>query len=325
MKNQQSGTLSKFKLFMWIGGGIALLISVVLTLARRGKILPLRPALESVRDTFMSKSAGVLSYYKDKSGNGRPLILIHSINASGSAFEMKPLFEYYRGKRPVYALDLPGYGFSDRGNRDYLPQLYSSAIQEFVENQVKEEADVIVLSLSSEFVARAASQSPHLFSSLVFISPTGFNEEIIELPTDTLYKIFNFPLWRGALFNLLTARFTIRYYCGLSFAGDCAEEFSDYAYLTAHQPEAANAPLYFLSGKMFTPTIRTDIYEKVKVPVLVIYDEDPNVKFDTLNDHITRNASWQAVRVAPSSGLPHWEILEETVVTLQEFWCIVSI
>ena len=39
----------------------------------------------------------------------RPLLLLHSINASASAYEVKPLFEHYRQQRPVYAPDLPGF------------------------------------------------------------------------------------------------------------------------------------------------------------------------------------------------------------------------
>lgn len=49
----------------------------------------------------------------------RPLLLIHSVNAAASAFEVKPLFYYYRGRRPMYALDLPCFGQSDRSDRFY--------------------------------------------------------------------------------------------------------------------------------------------------------------------------------------------------------------
>ena len=45
-------------------------------------------------------------FYSDTSAEGRPLVLLHSINAAPSSMEMRPLFERYRGSRPVYALSL---------------------------------------------------------------------------------------------------------------------------------------------------------------------------------------------------------------------------
>ena len=78
---------------------------------------------------------------------------------------MKPLFDMYRNTRPVYALELPGYGFSDRADRNYTPELFAGAIGEFLE-QVGKPADVVALSLSSEFVARAALTLPRSCSVL---------------------------------------------------------------------------------------------------------------------------------------------------------------
>jgi pimeloyl-ACP methyl ester carboxylesterase len=55
----------------------------------------------------------------DLAGAQLPLLLIHSVNAAASAYEVRPLFDHYRGRRPVYALDLPGFGQSDRSDRLY--------------------------------------------------------------------------------------------------------------------------------------------------------------------------------------------------------------
>lgn len=119
------------------------------------RILP--DAINAERRTFISPASGMLSYYADRKAAGRPLVLIHSINAAASAYEMKPIFEQYRGIRPVYALDLPGFGFSDQSNRVYSPRLYANAIIDFLQTQVKGgAADVIALSLGSEFAAMAA-------------------------------------------------------------------------------------------------------------------------------------------------------------------------
>lgn len=283
--------------------------------------VPLPEAIEAQRTSFSAEPAGQLSYYVDKQQPGRPLLLIHSINAAASSFEMKPLFNHYRAARPVYALDLPGYGFSERGEqRPYLPKLYSQAIIDMLETQVGEPADVIVMSLSCEFAARAAVNRPELFTSLTFISPAGFNARPVDLPGESIFPILNFPLWGQPLFELLTVRPSIHYFLQKNFVGAVPEPMVEYAYATAHQPAARIAPLYFLSGQMFSPDIRPAVYEKLTVPTLVIYDQDPNLSFDKLPDVLAANPAWQAERVAPSLGLPHWEILTETTAAIDRFW-----
>lgn len=78
------------------------------------------------------KRAGCVAVYGEgatPSGSADcPLLLVHSVNAAATAYEMKTLFEHYRGKRPVYALDLPGFGLSDRSDRKYTPRLMTDAI-----------------------------------------------------------------------------------------------------------------------------------------------------------------------------------------------------
>ena len=74
------------------------------------------------------------------------MLLVHSINAAPSAMEMKPLFDHYRHRRPVYAPDLPGFGASERGDRPYTPELYADALAQFLEHVIRERADVVPLS-----------------------------------------------------------------------------------------------------------------------------------------------------------------------------------
>ena len=288
--------------------------------------LPLPLAINSERHLFTSKGAGLLNYYVDEGneedGEGRPLVLLHSINAAGSAYEMRPLFEHYRVERPVYALDLPGFGFSERSDRHYSPKMYAAAIRDFLEDVVEEPADVIALSLSSEFAARAALEHPELFHSLSLLSPTGLGAARPEREGqhDMLYKAFSFPLWSQAFYDLLATKPSIDYFLKKSFHGPVDEGLAAYAYLTAHQPGARYAPLYFVSGRLFTSDVRREIYEKLKIPAMVIYDQDNYTSFEELSGLLLKGSDWSAVRVAPTRGLPHFEELQTTVHVLDNFW-----
>ncbi|MEJ2751026.1 MAG: hypothetical protein P8183_24440 [Anaerolineae bacterium] len=127
-------------------------------------------------------------------------------------------------------------------------------------------------------------------------------------------------MWGQALFDLIATRRSIEFFLQKSFVGDIAAGFAEYGYLTAHQPGAANVPLHFVSGQLFTPGVRTAVYQKVTTPSLVIYDEDFYAGFDLLPDFIEQQSNWQAARITPTRGLPHWERLPEVVETLDNFW-----
>jgi pimeloyl-ACP methyl ester carboxylesterase len=239
---------------------------------------------------------------------------------------MWPLFAHYRSQRPVYALDLPGYGVSARSDRTYSPELFTEAVLALLQ-RLDEPADVVALSLSSEFAARAARRAPDRVRSLTLISPTGFSSstgsdggDTSSGFGDTVHSVLAFPLWARPLFDLLTTRASIKYYLQKSFVGAVPEDMIDYAYATAHQPGAEHAPLYFLSGKLFTPRVRTAIYDDVTQPTLVLYDQDPYVGFGALSPFVAVHENWQAQRVTPTLGLPHFERLEATTELLDRFW-----
>ena len=289
----------------------------------------LPPAIDAERTDLHSRAAGRLNYYRDTRVKGTPLVLIHSVNAAASAFEMKPIFEHFRKERPVYALELPGFGFSNRADREYTPWLFAEAIREFLKTQVGKAADVVALSLSSEFVARAALKEPECFKSLVLISPTGLNTKREarasdkagkEGGNDTFYKAVSQPLWARAFYDLIATRSSIRYFLKGSLVGEPPQDLVDYSYLSSHQPGAEHAPLYFLSGKLFTPDVRRRVYERLEVPTLVLFDKDAFVSFEKLPELLGANPHARAAQLKPSRGLPQFGAPGRTAEVLNEFW-----
>lgn len=325
--------------FPWVkAGGIAavsatapLAAGIIYSATVIDHALPLSPAIATERRQLRSAMAGALSYYADDHVAGRPLLLIHSINAAASAYEMRPLFERYRSVRPVYAPDLPGFGFSERSDRAYTPELYTAAILDLLHElgAEREPVGVVALSLGSEFAARAAVRQPEWIRSLTLISPTGLTARVQRnrservgdsASPDALYQLVRFPLWSQAFYDLVASRLSIRYFLQRSFVGAPDRGLVAYAYLTAHQPGARFAPLAFLSGRLFSPDIREAVYERLPISVLALYDQDAFVDFDALPSVLARNPRWRAIRLAPSKGLPQFERLDETAHALDAFW-----
>ena len=130
-------------------------------------------------------AAGAVAVYS--AGSGPPVLLVHSINALASAAEVRPLFEAMRHDNSVYALDLPGYGLSDRLPRAYTVADMCNAIKMVAEwvsqRHLGQPLQVVGVSLSCEFVARVAQQSPCLFNALALVSPTGFSRRTVFAAT----------------------------------------------------------------------------------------------------------------------------------------------
>lgn len=286
--------------------------------------IPIASALNAERKEFYGVNSTLLSYYVQQNSTKRPLVLLHSINAAANAYEMQPLFEHYQDDRPVYVLDLPGFGFSDRSNRDYSIDLYVSAITDFLRDVVAEPADVIALSLTSEFSAIVAHQAPELFNSLTLISPTGMSKkgDVSQQHKDdkSVYNILNNSLWSQPLYDLLVTRLSLRYFLGMNFVGDIDQGLLNYHYASSHQLGARYAPLTFISGALFTRTIFDDIYQNLTVPTLILYDTDPNVSFDSLPELLRKNSHWRARRILNTRGLPHFERLDMAVDAINVFW-----
>jgi pimeloyl-ACP methyl ester carboxylesterase len=215
-----------------------------------------------------------------ESGVGAPLLLIHSINAAASAAEVRPVYEQFASSRRVFAVDLPGFGLSERSDRDYSIQLMTAAVHDavdFIRRECgPEPIDALAVSLSSEFLARAAVEKPDRFKSLSLVSPTGFRHaQTLRGPPGSargqpwVYKLLRGPGWGKFLYRGLTRPQVIRYFLNRTWGSRHIDEpLWRYDVLTARQPGAEHAPLHFLGARLFSADIHT-IYDRLDLPVWV--------------------------------------------------------
>jgi len=280
--------------------------------------VPLTAALRGDLVRFRGRRAGNLAYYAaGPSHNGNPpLVLLHSINAAGSSFEMKPLFEHYAQTRRVIALDLPGFGFSDRSDRQYRPALFRDAILDLVEQELAgASVDAVALSLSSEFLALAARCKPSYFRSLTFLSATGFSRRSHALrPSYLLWNLLRLPLWRRAIYDLLTSRPSLRFFLQSNQRTRLNQGLADYAYTTSHQPHAEYAPLAFISFFLFTPDI-FGVYRELPHPCLAIFGKDAFASCE-LADELRSKANWRMFYLENAGSLVQWDALQTVVAAL---------
>jgi pimeloyl-ACP methyl ester carboxylesterase len=247
-----------------------------------------------------------------------PVLLIHSVNAAASAYEMRPLFTHYRDERPTYAIDLPGFGHSARAQVEHTPESMAAAVACALDEIGP--AHVVALSLGSEFAARAAIDYPDRVRSLTMISPTGLSSRSSTAEAQWLESYFSVPIVGRVSFDLLATRTSIRWFLAKSFAGEPDAGLVEYAYLTAHQPAAEYAPAAFLSGRLFTSNALNHLYAEVPCPIQVLYDTDPHTDFARLPELVGGAPDASAVRIPGTRGLPHFEQLDAVTAALEAFW-----
>lgn len=285
----------------------------------------LPPALAAELHSLTGRS-GPLGYYTaspSESAAHPPLLLLHSINAAAGAHEVRPLFEHYCGSRVVYAPDLPGYGHSERSDRDYTPRLMTDAVLDMVDLIRREHGDVPVdalgVSLTSEFLSRAGNERPAAFRSLALVSPTALNratprrgETGATRGIPWLLRNLQRPWLGKGLFKALSSPGSVRFFLRKTWGSKQIDEtMFEYACLTARQPGARYAPFYFLSGYLFSADA-FGLYESLGQPVWMCHGVRGDFTDYRLKDQLLANKNWQC-QVFDSGALPYFEVPDDFI------------
>lgn len=293
----------------------------------------LPPALNAERfeiDTVAGRVSAYRAWPQVGAANLPPVLLVHSVNAAGSAAEVAPLFEHCRQRRVVYALDLPGFGFSERSDRLYTPRLMTDAIHALLAHMRDAHGvgaiDVVGVSLASEFVVRAQQEAPLTVRRMGLVSPTGFSgpKRRYGPPGSTLYqawlyKILSWPFWSDGIYRNLTRPSVIRYFLERTWGSRRIDEaLWRYAVITTRQPGARHAPLHFVSAGMFSRDINT-LYEAVTCPVWVSMATRGDFTDYQGKVTVEQRPNWR-FHAMEGGALPYFEDLAAFTGKLDPFW-----
>ncbi len=317
----------KGKAALGLGAAAAAAYAVYLMGAQRGRR---RPATELPNALGMPVEYvpwGDVHYaYYAREGKGRPLVLLHAVNAVASAHEMRPLaraFKRDRG-RPLYALEWLGFGHSDRPELDYTPDLLEDQLEHFLERVVRPAggADVIALSVGATYAAEVARRRPDLIRTLAAIEPAGLGGERSQIGRGWGRLLFTLPGVQQAFYDRFTTPDKLR-----AFARDhlftrefgVPEEYVEYGAETA-RVEGASRPLDdFLSGRLF-PEDGAESFRRLRQPLLVVHGtvEDRRMESFTRLPEMEARPNVTVVGL-PTGALPHWERAAEVVERIREF------
>ena len=213
-------------------------------------------------------------------GEGTPVVLIHGIDAGASSYEMRRPLGRLRQDHRVYALDLLGFGLSDRPARSYAAKDYVDLIEAFLREVVEEPAALVASSLSAAYAVQVAARAPELVTSLVLVCPTGL-ERLADAPRSwqkVLGRLIGLPIVGSAAYNALVSRASLRYFLterSYSDPNQVTSEMLDAYYRTTHQDGARYAPAAFVGGAL-NQSIR-ETYPTLTQPITIVWGRNARI------------------------------------------------
>lgn len=251
-------------------------------------------------------------------GNGPPLVLVHGIHAAASSFEMRNVFEPLSQRYTVYAVDLLGFGKSERPNVGYSAELYADLLRDFLAEVATRAptrpAVLVASSLSAAFAVAAARSRPDLVERLVLLSPSDVTG--LGPVGRSLGRLLALPVVGTALFNALVSRGSIERFMTRAYADPWQADhvLVGQQWATAHQPNARLAPAAFVAGRLDRPFWTVPL--PLTMPVLVIRGATPGIGPQTPDAALHGLSPALTIETIAGAGqLPHDEAWE-TVVDL---------
>jgi pimeloyl-ACP methyl ester carboxylesterase len=215
-------------------------------------------------------------FYRYAGPEGAPaIVFVHGVGAGARSFMWRRNFEPLSSDFRVYALDLLGFGYSDKPpGVPYSADLYVELIADFLRDVAGAGAHVVASSLSAAFAVRVADERPGLVASLVLISPTGVGQMSSrpDLPGAAFYGLLHSPVLGTSFYNAMTSERSIRDYARKALFYDrrfATPRLVAHYYAVSHLPGAQYAATAFLSGYL-----NTDIREpfaRLPVPVTLVW------------------------------------------------------
>lgn len=254
-----------------------------------------------------------------------PIVLVHGAgpDAAGVSWEMAfpALAESYR----VYALDLPGYGESDRVPQNVAPttDYYVGVLDALLRELDLVEATLIGISKGGGIVLGCTLDHPDRVARLVLVDSFGLGDRVpggrktavmVKIP-----KLLETSWWAMKK----SRRVTKASLGNVIHPENIDEEFVDDVHRQVRRPNSGDAFFRFARGEMHLSGPRTNYFDRISdLPVATLFVHG------TDDDLIPPELSKRAANVAPNADLStleqcgHWVTRErpEAFVSRLEAW-----
>ncbi len=262
--------------------------------------------------------------YLDK-GEGPAVIFVHGLGSNKEAWRktIPALGEEYR----CIALDLPGYGESDKGAYPQTMSFFSDCILEFAEALELEKFHLAGHSMGGQIALYTAIHFPAALRSLVLMAPAGI-ETFNAGDREFFRSVFNAQVIKSFDEARVRLNFKANFYEMPSDAEfmvdkrlEMMEDSAAYSYYAEMVPLCVQG--------MLKDTVFQNLH-KIKLPVLIVYGKEdaliPNTYLhpELSTEHLARTAQegieGSELRLIDEAGhFVHWEQSEKVNPIVKSF------
>ncbi|MEM7725207.1 MAG: alpha/beta fold hydrolase [Cyanobacteria bacterium P01_A01_bin.45] len=261
------------------------------------------------------------TYLRSRKGsaNKPPLILLHGFGASIGHWRhnLEVLSEYYN----VYALDMLGFGATEKAPASYSIQLWTEQVYDFWRSFINQPVVLVGNSNGSLISLAAADSYPKMVNGMVMMSLPDPSIEQEAIPpilrpvVASIKSVVASPLLLKPLFYFLRQPNMLRLWAGLAYA-DKKAVTDELIEILAVPPQDRGSARAF--SALFRGTIRADFGPSVKkvlpnlsIPMLLIWgDKDRFVPPTFAKQFASYNQNVELVQLDNTGHCPHDECPE---------------
>jgi pimeloyl-ACP methyl ester carboxylesterase len=268
------GKFSNFWKTMLAGGAGVAALAAVNAAIQRSVVEPDDSALGGAARFFVWKHGRI--FYKESGLQkpGLPIVFVHGIGAGSSSFMWRKNFDVLAQTFRVYALDLLGFGFSDKpAGAPYSANLYVELLSDFIRD-IGGRANIVASSLGAAYAVRVADEHPELVNAMILNAPAGYST-LNTRPGMTgaaFYGLLQSPVLGTSFYNVMASERSIRDYATRTLFYDyrrVTDRLVSHLYATSHQPGAQYAIAAFLSG--YLNTDMAPVFARLEQPVVLVW------------------------------------------------------
>ena len=246
-------------------------------------------------------------------GGAETVLLVHGYGASSASWT--PIVPQLSARYRVLAVDLPGFGRSDKREGDYSPDALADVLAHILDAKHVQRAHVVGHSWGCSVVLAFARRHRDRLAKLAIVSGWMYDEQLLPLMRWAQVKGIGELLYAWVYRDHIGERL----YLNFSDSRMITERVVEEVERNMDSPGALAAALAAARG-MAQLAVNELGYGKIDAPTLILWGRDDHVARLAFGEKLARDLPRARLTVIPRCGhIPMLECTGETAIALTEF------